>query len=99
MSVLFTVKAELGSAVLRRLERLELGMCGRGFGEAVAAAMVAAGQLSRLRNLALGGAYRTTDADVAKLLAAAPDLAELRLPQCSRLQDVGAISRLTPNLE
>ncbi|EIE21398.1 RNI-like protein [Coccomyxa subellipsoidea C-169] len=82
-----------------RLERLELGLCGRGFGDAVAAAMVAGGQLSRLRSLTLGGAYRTTDADLAKLLAAAPDLAELRLPQCSRLQDACAIARLTPNLE
>ena len=82
-----------------RLERLELGMCGRGFGDAVAASMVAAGQLSRLRYLTLGGAYRTRDADLAKLLAAAPNLAELRLPQCSRLQDAGAIAQLTPDLE
>ncbi|CAL8469688.1 g9229 [Coccomyxa elongata] len=82
-----------------RLERLELGMCGRGFGDAVAAAMVTAGPLSALRCLTLGGAYRTTDADLAKLLAAAPALVELRLPQCSRLQDASAIPRLVPNLE
>ena len=74
-------------------------MCGRGFGDAVAAAMVAAGPLSALRCLTLGGAYRTTDADLAKLLAAAPALVELRLPQCSRLQDASAIPRLVPNLE
>lgn len=82
-----------------RLERLELGMCGRGFSDAVAAAMVKGGELAALRALTLGGAYRVTDADLGRLLAAAPRLAELRLPQCSRLQDAAAIARLTPCLE
>jgi DNA repair protein RAD7 len=41
-----------------RLERLELGACGRGFDDKVAAVVAAAGPLSGLRVLRLGGAYR-----------------------------------------
>lgn len=49
------VGAAAGAA---RLERLELGSCGRGFDDKSAAVVAAAGPLSALRVLRLGGAYR-----------------------------------------
>ena len=41
-----------------RLERLELGACGRGFDDKAAAVVASAGPLAGLRVLRLGGAYR-----------------------------------------
>ncbi|CAL5228114.1 g11190 [Coccomyxa viridis] len=81
-----------------RLERLELGTCGRGFGDVAAAAMADKGSLPGLRSLRLGGAYRLKDADLERLLACAPDLDQLRLPQCSLLQDAGCLPRLCPGI-
>lgn len=60
--------------------------------------MAKGGPLTRLRSLKLGGAYRLTDADLEKLLAAAPNLQEVHLPQCSRLQDASALPLSVPQL-
>ena len=81
-----------------RLERLELGTCGRGFGDVAAAAMAARGPLPVLRSLRLGGAYRLRDGDLALLLERAPNLEQLRLPQCSLLQDAACLPRLCPSI-
>ena len=61
------------------------------FGDVAAAAMADKGPLPGLRSLRLGGAYRLKDADLERLLACAPGLDQLRLPQCSLLQDAGCI--------
>ena len=52
--------AEAGAAApgAARLERLELGSCGRGFDDRAAAVVASAGPLVGLRVLRLGGAYR-----------------------------------------
>ncbi len=63
-----------------------------------AAAMADKGPLPGLRSLRLGGAYRLKDADLERLLACAPGLDQLRLPQCSLLQDAGCIPRLCPGI-
>ena len=88
-----------------RLERLELGFCGRGFGPEAVRALLAggaaggnAGALPGLRSLALKDAYRLEDADLHRLLAAAPNLEQLRLANCSRLQDAAQLARLAPHL-
>jgi DNA repair protein RAD7 len=52
----------LATAGSRRLERLELCMCGRGFGDEAAAAVADKVPLSGLRRLKLTGAYRLSDA-------------------------------------
>lgn len=56
------------------------------------------GPLPGMRSLKLGGAYRLKDADLEKLLACVPDLEQLRLPQCSLLQDAGCLLRLCPKI-
>ena len=88
-----------------RLERLELGFCGRGFGAEAVRALLAgaaaggnAAALPGLRSLALKDAYRLEDADLHRLLAAAPNLEQLRLANCSRLQDAAQLARLAPHL-
>lgn len=81
-----------------RLERLELGTCGRGFGDVAAAAVAGKGPLPGLRSLALGGAYRLRNFDLEKLLVRAPDLEQLRLPQCSLLQAAGYIPQFCPKI-
>jgi hypothetical protein len=68
-----------------RLERLELGNCGRGFTDEAAAALAEAGPLQQLRVLRLGGAYKLNDAGLLALLQAAPGLQELAVPSASRL--------------
>jgi hypothetical protein len=68
-----------------RLERLELGSCGRGFTDEAAAALAEAGPLQQLRVLRLGGAYKLNDAGLLALLQAAPGLQELAVPSASRL--------------
>jgi hypothetical protein len=70
----------------RRLVQLELSFCGRGFGATAAAAFAAAGPFQGLRELRLAGAYRLQPADVARVVAAAPQLTALGLPDCSWLQ-------------
>ena len=83
-----------------RLERLSLNLCGRGFGEAAAAALTSGEGLAGLRVLGLGGAYRLTDAGLSKILKAVPNLQELHLPQCCRLQGpaLQQLPTLTPKL-
>lgn len=68
-----------------RLERLELGHCGRGFGDEAATQLASAGPLVGLRLLRLGGAYRLGDAAAAAVVGACPDLVELALPSAPRL--------------
>ena len=70
------------------LERLELDMCGRGFGDPAVAALCASasGRLPGLRVLSLGGAYRLSDAGLVTLLRAAPGLEEVHLAQCCRVE-------------
>jgi DNA repair protein RAD7 len=68
-----------------RLERLELGNCGRGFTDEAAAALAAAGPLQQLRVLRLGGAYKLNDGGLLQLLQAAPGLQGLSVPSASRL--------------
>ena len=53
-----------------RLERLELGSCGRGFGDAQASLVSGSGPLASLTTLALGGAYRLSDASLEKVSGA-----------------------------
>lgn len=72
------------------MERLELGLCGRGFLDSVAKALAGAeGGLHGLEALLLGGAYSLLDSGLETLLASAPNLRELRLPQCCRLTGTG----------
>jgi DNA repair protein RAD7 len=79
-----------------RLERLELGNCGRGFTDEAAAVLAEAGPLQQLRVLRLGGAYKLNDAGLLALLQAAPGLQELAVPCASRL--TGALSCRVPSL-
>ena len=58
--------------MLCRLDRLELGFCGRGFGEKAAAALAAGPPLTGLQSLHLAGAYRLQPDDVLKVVSAAP---------------------------
>lgn len=83
-----------------RLQRLELNLCGRGFTDRMAGALVKKGQLSNLKVLALGGAYRLSDAGLLELLKASPNLEELHLPQCSRIQGstLEILPQITPKL-
>lgn len=83
-------------AASAQLERLELGMCGRGFTDAVARALAAYGGCSALQSLRLAGAYRLSDAGLAALLPRLPALTALALPQCSRLE--GAVIEQLPSL-
>ncbi|GLI64150.1 hypothetical protein VaNZ11_007335 [Volvox africanus] len=96
---------QLDSVVLReiiqqvateRLQRLELGFCGRGFGDEAAALMAAAGPLRALEVLALEGAYRLSDAGLEEALSATPSLTWLAVPQSSRLS--GSLLDKLPSL-
>ncbi|KAG2430452.1 hypothetical protein HXX76_009975 [Chlamydomonas incerta] len=87
-----------------RLQRLELGFCGRGFGDE-AAALVAAGgggggRLEELESLTLDGAYRLSDAGLIKLLSATPALRRLSVAQGSRLTSalLAKLPELVPQL-
>jgi len=84
-----------------RLERLELGMCGRGFGdEAASVVSKSFGGLPALHSLVLRGAYRLSDDSVPKMLEVTTALRHLGLPDCSRLTGsvVAALPSLTPRL-
>lgn len=76
-----------------------MNLCGRGFGDAAAAALAGA-PLPNLRVLRLGGAYRLTDTGLLAVLKQAPKLQELHLPQCSRIDgsSLQQLRRLTPEL-
>ncbi|KAG2483984.1 hypothetical protein HYH03_017151 [Edaphochlamys debaryana] len=92
--------ALLGEVAGPRLQRLELGFCGRGLGDEAAARAAAAGPLGELEVLELGGAYRLGDGGLGTLLAACPALQRLSLPQAPRLTG-GLLLRLpdwTPKL-
>lgn len=84
-----------------RLERLSLNLCGRGFSDASAKGLVSKGSLQGLRYLSLGGAYRLTDTGLSAILQAVPNLKELHLPQCCRIQGpaLQKLPSLTPNLQ
>lgn len=69
-----------------RLEKLILGLCGRGFTDAVVTTLAGQGaSLPALRSLTISGAYRLGDDSLSALLKKAPKLTSLALPQCSRL--------------
>ncbi|KAK9840274.1 hypothetical protein WJX74_006585 [Apatococcus lobatus] len=96
-----TLAPLLIQAASPRLERLELGMCGRGFRDNVATALAGAeGGLRGLEALLLGGAYFLLDPGLEALLVAAPQLQELRLPQCCRITGTGlaCLPQCTPLL-
>ncbi|KAI8464772.1 MAG: hypothetical protein J3K34DRAFT_525945 [Monoraphidium minutum] len=79
-----------------RLERLELGCCGRGFSDAAArglAAAAPAGGLAGLASIGLEAAYNLGDDALGALLAAAPRASRLALPQASKLGG-GLVARL-----
>lgn len=69
-----------------RLERMDLGFCGRGFGDAAAAAVAESGPLPALHTLRLAGAYRLGPDALLRAAAAAPHLAHLAVPACICLQ-------------
>ena len=77
--------AFLGEVGSPSLERLALGFCGRGLGDAAAIACARPGPRPLLQHLALAGAYRLTDVGLAALLGAAPGLVSLALPHASAL--------------
>ncbi|GBF91694.1 hypothetical protein Rsub_03998 [Raphidocelis subcapitata] len=94
----------LTTACSARLERLDLGCCGRGFTDASARALAAAAGdagLPALASLALQGAYNFTDAALFELLAAAPALRRLAVPQGSKFGGgfVERLPALLPRLE
>jgi len=75
----------LHEASTPRLVRMELGLCGRGFGDKVAAKLAKV-QLSSLESLVLGGAYRLSDKGIKTLLEATPNLHRLGLRDACLLQ-------------
>ncbi|EFJ52453.1 hypothetical protein VOLCADRAFT_86557 [Volvox carteri f. nagariensis] len=79
-----------------KLQRLELGFCGRGFGDESAGLLAAGGPLEQLESLELAGAYRLSDAGLEKVLSVAPSLDRLAVPQCPRL--TGAVVDKLPAL-
>ena len=87
----------LVDAASQRLERLDLGMCGRGMTDTTACALAAAcGGFPALSTLRLAAAYRLSDEGLTALLRVAPGVQSLALPQCSRLE--GASIQLLPEL-
>lgn len=77
--------AAAAAATAARLERLELGSCGRGFDDKAAALVASAGPLDGLRVCRLTGAYRLGDSGLLQLLGAAPGVLELAVPSAPRL--------------
>ena len=84
-----------------RLEVLDLGFCGRGFGDPAAAVLAARGPLPALKRLRLAGAYRLSPEGLLKALSAAPNLEELAVPHCMRLEgsEVPGIAECLPNMK
>ena len=84
-----------------RLERLNLDLCGRGFTDKLAFALVEKGDLSNLKLLSLGGAYRISDRGLLAILKVCPNLEELYLPQCIRIEGsaLEQLPYLTPKLK
>lgn len=83
-----------------KLERLELGLCGRGFTDSVAREAAARGGFSGLKSLRLSGAYRLGDDSILALLSRVPGLQTLALPHCSRVEGsfLESLPRLLPQL-
>lgn len=69
----------------RRLQSLDLGMCGRCLTDTVAIQTGAFGPFPALAELRLAGAYRLGDAGLAALLRAAPNLRLLAVTQAPRI--------------
>eukprot|EP00892_Ulva_mutabilis_P010838 jgi/Ulvmu1/8126/UM040_0021.1 len=90
--------AGLKACCTHRLERMELGFCGRGFGDAAAAAVAEIGPLRALRELQLAGAYRLGPEALLKAAAAAPDLHRLCVPACVCLQGAAVLPQLAAAL-
>ena len=88
----------LTTAASARLERLELGCCGRGFTDAAARALLeAAPALPALAALRLQGAYNLTSGALCSVLAAASSsLRRLSLAQGSKID--GAVVERLPDL-
>ncbi len=76
-------------------------MCGQGLTDATAQALTSAGELTGLRVLALGGAYRLGDAGLLAILRRAPALQVLRLPSCCRVTEeaIKQLPSLVPHLK
>lgn len=68
-----------------RLEILELGSCGRGFGDLQADLLSKSGPYQSMSSMTLGGAYRLSDTGLVTILRATPALTTLALPHASRL--------------
>ena len=84
-----------------KLEKLDLGLCGRGLTDTVATQIAAQGVFVSLKSLKLGGAYRLSDTGLTALLARTPALMSLAIPQCCRIEGSvieQGLSRLTPHL-
>ena len=88
--------AGLLQAATPKLEKLSLGLCGRGMTAQTVEKLTAHGVLSSLKGLHLGGAYRLYDNVVEALLRKTPNLECLSLPQCSRIE--GSVIESLPNL-
>lgn len=88
-------------AATPKLEKLDLGLCGRGLTDSVAADIATRGVLSSLKSLRLSGAYRLSDEGLIKLLRKAPNLTSLALPQCSRIEgpSIEVLPQLVPQLQ
>ncbi|GAX78034.1 hypothetical protein CEUSTIGMA_g5476.t1 [Chlamydomonas eustigma] len=82
--------------VTYRLERLELGSCGRGFGDSQAQHLTKLGTLHAMSQLSLGGAYRLSDQGLEQALTVLSALSSLKLAQCSRL--TGSVIERLPSL-
>lgn len=82
------------------LESLDLRFCGRGFGDIAAAQVAKSGPLRKLLRLRLAGAYRLTPESLLKVLVATPEVTQLLLPHCVRLQgpELQQLPRLLPQL-
>lgn len=68
-----------------RLERLELGFCGRGFGDDTAELIGRGPVLPLMTSLMLSGAYRLSDEAVHVMVGKTPGLRQLSLAEGSRL--------------
>eukprot|EP00803_Ostreobium_quekettii_P003278 evm.model.scf_2717.2 EVM.evm.TU.scf_2717.2 scf_2717:9096-14414(+) len=96
-----TMGEVLKSCATSRLERLELGMCGRGLTDKCAEVVDADGFLGNLQVLLLSGAYQLSDIGVKTLLASTHgQLLVLGLRSCSRISGsvLNEMQELAPKL-
>ena len=96
------MREALREAVHPGLGELSLQLCGRGFTDTVATALVHEDDVSfaGIETLVLGGAYRLTDDGLAEVLRRASDLRSLGIPNCSRIEGsvVNRLPEMTPKL-